>query len=633
MRTRAGPWLAPILAALGGAAMLAAQTPQRPPVFRSGVDVVPLDVSVLDKARRPVHGLTADDFVVREDGKAQPIAAVSEVRLPEELAVAPVWSRAAPPDVASTDVDGKRLLVIAIDAAAAGGGPRGRGDRGGDSRAFTPAPIENVQRIAHGILARVGPEDLVAIVGHGVVQPFTNDLDKLRSAVDRLNPLDAALAGGRPGQRALIPSGPALIRGLADYLTAVPDRRKAILFISAGFAEGGRQSVRDVDDALWFAQWANVNIYSINPIPNRNAGSIPRRLDGPMDLAERTGGTSIADPRTLDEGLDRLFLENGSYYIVGYRTSSTSADGRVRRIAVAVRGRDDLVVRARTQIARAPLTRPAAPRAANGPSAGPRAGGLGLLPNLDVTFDVAPAPFAQAGRIEAAVPVAIALSEPAPAGVTRVTRRMNVRVLIYDERGTVRAQTTIPVPVDASSGLERRLRYETLARFDLAPGRYSVRVVAHTPATDALGTIEFDLLVPDFARDTVSISGVVLGEQSALTPAGAERTIAFLPIVPTARRTFQPADRLAAYARIYQGGQGPIVETTLEVRVLDAAGGVVLETRETLAPDRFEADRGRGYRLSLPLDRLQPGHYLLSLQASIGARHSPKRDVRFTVRN
>jgi hypothetical protein len=35
--------------------------PAQPPTFRTGVDAVQLDVSVLDRQRRPVRGLTASD--------------------------------------------------------------------------------------------------------------------------------------------------------------------------------------------------------------------------------------------------------------------------------------------------------------------------------------------------------------------------------------------------------------------------------------------------------------------------------------------------------------------------------------------------------------------------------------------
>ena len=65
-----------------------AQTPQRQPAptFRAGIDVVQLDVSVLDKNRRPIKGLTAADFTVLENGKPQPIVAFDEVDIPDATA-------------------------------------------------------------------------------------------------------------------------------------------------------------------------------------------------------------------------------------------------------------------------------------------------------------------------------------------------------------------------------------------------------------------------------------------------------------------------------------------------------------------------------------------------------------------
>ena len=70
-----------VLAAVGLAGLVVASaqepgTPGQQPTFRAGVDVIRLDVSVLDKNSRPVHGLTMADFTVLENGKPQKLVAL-----------------------------------------------------------------------------------------------------------------------------------------------------------------------------------------------------------------------------------------------------------------------------------------------------------------------------------------------------------------------------------------------------------------------------------------------------------------------------------------------------------------------------------------------------------------------------
>lgn len=75
---RAGrPWLPAVAAAvaLGGAAALHAQEPQRP-TFQSAAQLVEVDVRVTDASGRFIGTLTRDDFEVFEDGRPQPIEAM-----------------------------------------------------------------------------------------------------------------------------------------------------------------------------------------------------------------------------------------------------------------------------------------------------------------------------------------------------------------------------------------------------------------------------------------------------------------------------------------------------------------------------------------------------------------------------
>lgn len=54
---------------------------QAPPTFKSGVALVTVDVSVLDREGRPVEGLGAEDFEVKLDGRVYPVKVASFVQI------------------------------------------------------------------------------------------------------------------------------------------------------------------------------------------------------------------------------------------------------------------------------------------------------------------------------------------------------------------------------------------------------------------------------------------------------------------------------------------------------------------------------------------------------------------------
>jgi hypothetical protein len=92
---------------LGAQGLLAAQQPlPAPQVFQTRTDVVSVDVTVLDKNRHPVSGLTARDFTVLEDGKERPVVAFTPVDLPPRVDshATAAWTRDVRPDVTSNAV-------------------------------------------------------------------------------------------------------------------------------------------------------------------------------------------------------------------------------------------------------------------------------------------------------------------------------------------------------------------------------------------------------------------------------------------------------------------------------------------------------------------------------------------------
>jgi len=624
--------------------------PQAPPIFRAGTEVVRLDVSVLDRNRAPVRGLTAGDFTLLEDGHAQTVAALSEVTVPEGYAKPPVWAKAAASDIASNDIGDKRLFAIVFDGlgprattnpAAPGGGRGGQG--GGAGQRPDNGLAEAVAGIARSIIARLGPGDMAAIIGGGCIQPFTDDRDRLNAVLDTLRPGGGGACTPFVARRDQGRTHPVL-RDLAEYLAVVPQRRKAIIYIGTGAGlnagGGGRggglrggtagDERDDLTATLRFAQLANVNIYPINPYvlgPSGPAG----RLDTLRTLAQATGGFAILDSARYDDDLSQVFAENGSYYILGYQPPHAAADGRFHRLTIRVNGRPDLLVRARDEWFRA---RPAAgtPAEAARPSADTASRLDGLLPDLDVTFDASILPFAQAGAAKTGVAIVTELTEPVAPGVARVVQRMDLKILAYAEGGALAGSASGSASLDLVPSEESRIHYALLSHLDLAPGRYTLRLVAQNPATDKVGSAELPVTVPDFANEAVSLSGLALALSSAASTRSFGTLEPLVPVVPTALRTFLANDRVSAFARVYEGGEEPRSPATLSARVLDAAGRVALDASRPLAPADFGDGRAADFRVDLPLSRLAPGPYLFTVEATRGARRSPTRDIVFTIR-
>ena len=94
---------------------VSAQQPSpQPPAFRSTVDVVRVEATVLDKDRHPVRGLTAADVSVLENGQERPVAfaPVDLPRTPPSMEKTAAWLRDAPRDVVNNDGPDAGRLVL-----------------------------------------------------------------------------------------------------------------------------------------------------------------------------------------------------------------------------------------------------------------------------------------------------------------------------------------------------------------------------------------------------------------------------------------------------------------------------------------------------------------------------------------
>ncbi|MGE3345081.1 MAG: hypothetical protein AB7L71_16790, partial [Vicinamibacterales bacterium] len=162
---------------------------QATPQFRASVDLVYVDVSVFDANRRPVRGLNAADFLVREDGDPQDIGTFAAVDFPDSSSFATSWIREVAPDISRNDtLDDRRLFVLVMDDATA--------------QSSLPA-LRAARAAATEFIDRMGPSDLAAVVFTQDIrksQDYTGDKARLRRAVQSFN------SGGRDMGR--LPDGP-----------------------------------------------------------------------------------------------------------------------------------------------------------------------------------------------------------------------------------------------------------------------------------------------------------------------------------------------------------------------------------------------------------------------------------------
>lgn len=644
------------LTGIGGAAQ---DTPRTQETFRRALDLVTVDVSVLDGNRVPVRGLTMEDFTVLEDGHPQQITSFAAIDFPDVSPQGAAWLRDVPFDVArNDDLADRRIVVLVLD----------------DATPMDPEDVPRLKKMARAVIDCLGPRDMAAVTFSADkkdTQDLTSDHARLLAAIDRFGggiTVDQAVKGSAGLTRQTMSGSDfdinavsmyeatlETLRLAADDLGALPQRRKAVVFLSVGLPfdvneagpreglSGGRDTALArrlfavLQTVFEAAQRSNVNMYGVGPglkaskdltvkvdgTINRDVGEM--NTDFLKTMSDATGGFAIVNTDDPGPGLAQLLRENGTYYLLGYEPTSTRTEGRFRRIEVHVR-RPDVTVRARAGYYEAASARkPAAESSLQDALAS-------FVPKADVAMQVAAAPFAIPGQRKAAVAVIAGLRQPVPSVTERTAENTAVLVSAYNESGERTAAERLQVSFTVRPGPADEIGYETFARLELPPGRYRLRLASQTTLLPRTGSVYCDVDVPDFANVPLSLSGIVIAAAPVPMAMGKDKLTSLLPVVPTAMRDFVRAGGTAtAFLRVYQGGKGAPVDVPVIAQIVDGDGTRVLDASETLAGDRFSAGRAADYRLDLPLARLQTGPYLLTIEAALPGGARAKRDLRFVV--
>jgi Ca-activated chloride channel family protein len=263
---------------------------EKPQVFRAGIDIVSLNVTVTDPQGRYVTDIVQDEFSVFEDGAKQELIYFNRTSLPIALS----------------------LLI--------------------DSSASMEQRMENAQEAAIGFANKLRPQDLAQVVDFDsrveIKLGFTNKIDELETAIRTTS------AGG---STALHNAVYISLKELAKIKAKNPDeiRRQAIVVLSDG---EDTSSLVSFEEVLELAKRSETAIYTIGLQPReqsalkgfREAEFVLRQL------AQETGGRAFFAKQIeeLKNVYGQIADELSSQYSMGYASKNPKRDGAFRRIVV-----------------------------------------------------------------------------------------------------------------------------------------------------------------------------------------------------------------------------------------------------------------------------------------------------------
>jgi hypothetical protein len=477
----------------------------------------------------------------------------------------------------------------------------------------------------------------------------------------------------------------ASLRELIESLARIAGRHKAMLFFTHGPAidmtdivdyNGGVLGLAGADAhaAMLAATRINLRIYPIDPT-GLSPGAIPiEAISSMRALGHVTGGFSLVNSNSFTETFERIVRDNSVYYMLGFNTAREKVDGRYVRVEVRVK-RPGLTVRAREGYV-APTREEQRTRASVQLSTGVAAALGNPMTTSGLPMRVSAAPFKGTGS-NARVAIALEIDAAALGLVEKegsFAGNLDIRYIATSANKRVSPETRhtglIELRPDA---YERALRHgiRLVSYLELPRGRHQIRIASGNGVR--AGSVVYDVDVPDFTKDPLTMSGISLGlagparaptlgldgllnngkAPRCRTPCNVELTrwqpsdivaeghplFRATPAPPTTARDFTQDDTLLLFTEVYDNNRRVDRDRpytiTVTAALRDRAGQVVRETafeRSSRSPRR--ASGGHGLSIELPLDEVPAGEYLLTIDArsSRHLEHRASRSVPLRVR-
>jgi hypothetical protein len=161
--------------------------------------------------------------------------------------------------------------------------------------------------------------------------------------------------------------------------------------------------------------------------------------------------------------------------------------------------------------------------------------------------------------------------------------------------------------------------FRLMSRMELKPGRYTLRVAARETGGGLVGSVVYDLDVPDFAKEALSMSGLVLTSSLAATTPTARpdpELAQALPGPPTVVRDFFQPETLTLFTEIYDNEPTKAHRVDIATQLIAEDGRTVFKTEDERTSDELKgAKGGYGYTAEVPLKDIAPGAYVLRVEA------------------
>ncbi len=645
-----------------------AQPGQPPTVFRSGVDLVRLDVRVTDENGRPVDDLRASEVEIVDAGQPRPVLLFQHVQQPRGT-YAEVARRTIAAEV-STNQGAPRgaVYVLVFDQAHILAGNEQKARLAAER--FLRTRVKPGDRIALHALPGPGPQidftadvsrairELVAVRGSreetvtGSLLPMriyeAYEITRANDAVvtryvmrlqEQYASTDAPATVNRPNS-ARDPEDPAVLRrlvqedarnivaradaearGFLSALTSVVrtlrdvDGRKSVVLFSEGFeVDNVRHELEDVAAAA-AESYSVVYALDLNsratPLSQATPGEtviaseILSRLESLGSLVAETDGVLFNDAGSQpDEALARVSEASQDYYLVGFEPAAGHQDRNQYRHVKVQVKRPGVRVSART-----------------GYALGARPTAAGRRRAIDGALR---APFSQQGlRVEYTTYVLRGASDlqrvilSMAAQLPVATKAAHTADVVFSARDTrtgriaASGTDTMPLPEAGSSSGPMGVSHYRV-QFELPPGRYLMRAVVREPG-GLLGSADRRFQVRALAGASLTAGDLVL--TSADTRG--------LPV-----RALAPVGGVLAGVVELYGRTAEQVSTATVTADLLPIGGAAAVTSGHAALDEIRSGASgssRGARIEIPLEGIAPGEYIV--RATVRSGHDTAAEL------